>query len=227
MDDNPGFDTKVNGWLSALSGADAEPGETPDPSCEDAGDLEEEPEEIDLNELPELSKYRQALNQSAAYRWLLSSLWAQRGLEVPGGQQCIRTQIRRAMVAKLRPEKILSRQDPGEVQVRFSLDWDPRRFHKEQEYEVSLEQMLGKAVVLTGYGKEVQITTCSEYMAQVWPETGPALLRCLQQASRVTDSTSAPWVYKGRRQSQNDLVSFMLTDPRKQGHSLVGRLYVF
>lgn len=120
---------------------------------------------------------------------------------MPGGQPCIRTQIRQAIIGKLRPKKILSRRDPGEVRIDFSLNWDLGRFYEEQEYQVPLEQVLEQAVTLTGYGNDVQITTCPEYMSQVWPETGPALVRYLQVALKIPYGKELPIAGKGTHHS--------------------------
>jgi len=191
---------KVAGWLSAI----ADPEDTQG-IChlQDRGrdaaaqviyqDEDEGGELVDVDELPELSKYRHALTQSFAYQWLLSSFQVQRRLTSPGGQPCIRTGIRQTIIHKLRPVKILSRHDSGEATMSFVVHWDPVRFHAEQEYGAPLTDVLERAVTITGYGNDVQVSTCLDYMSQTWPETGIALLRFLQATVAVLQDTGGSW----------------------------------
>ncbi|KAH6838544.1 hypothetical protein B0I37DRAFT_419478 [Chaetomium sp. MPI-CAGE-AT-0009] len=166
------FRYKVSTWLATSSVAEL--GDAVDANCHDGQDRDcangthqhtKDEEPIDIDELPDLPKYRQALCQSPAYQWLLSSFMVQRALFVPGEQRCMRTKIRKIIIENLRPEKRLSRRDLG--------------------YNAPLEDVLARAVTITGHGNDVQVATCLDYMTQTWPETGASLLNFLQDAVKT------------------------------------------
>ena len=64
----------------------------------------------------------------------------------------------------------------------FILDWGISDFHEKQQYECGIPEMLEKAVVLTGYDKHIQATTCREYISQIWGDEGLEILDMLQRA---------------------------------------------
>jgi hypothetical protein len=105
----------------------------------------------------------------------------------------MRTKIRKTILEKLRPEKKLSRRDPGEEAVRFVVHWDPLRFFEEQGYNAPPEDVLELAVTVTGHANDVQVATCMDYIAQTWPETGPALLKFLKAAIKTVCRDRGSW----------------------------------
>jgi hypothetical protein len=195
------FNHKVPEWLALCSVGISEDAEDENPSdgqnqhfADGAHQHADDEEPPDIDELPDLARYRRALCQSPAYQWLLAALQAQRSLAVPGGHRCVRTQIRRAIVDALRPRRKLSRRDAGGARMRFKVDWDPLWFHEGQRYNEPIEDVLERAVTITGHGNEVQVATCLEYMTQTWPQTGPALLKSLQAAVTEIRGRDRWWV---------------------------------
>lgn len=136
-------------------------------------------ENVDEDQLPELSVYHRALIQSSAYRWLVETLRRERDSMVPGKSDA-RASMRDQIIDALGRPKRVSRKDRQEVQAVFYSNWDPFTFWKDQQYESPLRDVLARAVTLTGYRNSVEAVTCLQYMRQTWPETGPALLDLLQ-----------------------------------------------
>ncbi|KEZ39111.1 hypothetical protein SAPIO_CDS10501 [Scedosporium apiospermum] len=136
-------------------------------------------EDVDDDQLPELSTYRRALPQSSAYRWLVQTLLRERDLTVPGNSNTMVSMRDQIIDAFGRPKRV-SRKDLQEVKAVFFSNWDPFTFWKDQQYESPLKDVLARAVTLTGYGNNVEAVTCLQYLRQTWPETGPALLGLIQ-----------------------------------------------
>ena len=185
------FQAKISSWLAGCGGTSTNDAGRPE---NHQGAVEEQLWEdwmdlFDYDELPELSRYRQILTQSFAYRWLISTLQARRGLAVPEGQPSVQSQISRSIVEKLRPGNKFSRNDMSKARLCFQLDWNFEDFYREQRYGVPIEEVLERAVTLTGHGNDVQVCTCLEYMSQTWPETSLALLKFLQRVFRISPDT--------------------------------------
>lgn len=136
-------------------------------------------EDVDEDQLPELSVYHRAIIQSSAYRWLVETLRRERDLMVPGNSDA-KASTRDQIIDALGRSKRVSRKDRQEVQAVFYSNWDPFTFWNDQQYESPLRDILARAVTLTGYRNSVEAVTCLQYMHQTWPETGPALLGLLQ-----------------------------------------------
>jgi len=77
--------------------------------------------------------------------------------------------------------------------MEFSIDWDFLQFFTEQDYDIPVEDVLERAVTITGYGNEVQVAKCRDYMSQTWPETGAAVLNFLQSAVAVLRGRGGLW----------------------------------
>lgn len=133
--------------------------------------------------------YREVLAKAQAYQWLQSSILVKSTLQVPGpgaaAASVIGDQIIRAIG---RPTKF-SRKTTQELCMRFIIEWDPFLFSQEQEYDLPLGYVLAYAITLTGYGNNVQATTCESYMRQTWPETGTRLLAFLHRTAENESGT--------------------------------------
>jgi DNA-directed RNA polymerase subunit RPC12/RpoP len=66
--------------------------------------------------------------------------------------------------------------------LSFDIDWDPRGFLDEQNYDTTISTALERAITITGTYENAQALTCMEYMAKVWPETGQDTILALQAA---------------------------------------------
>ena len=73
-------------------------------------------DDLDETELPGLAAYRQLLTQAPAYKWLLSSLQAERILTTPGLMDT-RSEIRNRIIDAFGRPKKFSRGECREVQM--------------------------------------------------------------------------------------------------------------
>lgn len=55
-----------------------------------------------------------------------------------------------------------------------------------QNYEVRSEEALPRVLVLTGNGNNIQCSTITEYLSEVWPYYGPGILKPYQDVGPVT-----------------------------------------
>lgn len=125
------------------------------------------------------------LRASTAYRWLKSATLAESALYVPRqGRLCATKTAGDSLIGAVDASAKVSRgRRIATVCVDFLVDWDPFLFVQEQEYNSPLAETLPFVIALTGYGNNVQATTCEEYMRQTWPESGPLFLSFLQRAA--------------------------------------------
>ncbi|KAI9832643.1 MAG: hypothetical protein M1819_004228 [Sarea resinae] len=71
------------------------------------------------------------------------------------------------------------------LDAEYHLHWIPVKFLKSQ-YEDGVLQPLDAVLAVTGSAINAQATTCAAYMRQIWPVSGPRLLRGIQ-TSLVAD----------------------------------------
>ena len=136
---------------------------------------------VDPEELPSLEKYRGQLNQDPVYQWLVARIASTIALETPGPTDA-EAGIRDVLTAHFDQRKHISRRKVLRAVINFDIDWRIAAFHREQQYSCTLDQVLEQAITLTGFGNDVQATTCLEYVTQTWGSSGSQLLRLLQQA---------------------------------------------
>jgi hypothetical protein len=147
------------------------------------------PEDDEL-ELADLEKYRHILIESSPYRWLVSSIHRESAMAVAGPN--LASAIRGQIVQKLGRLRTISLKAPPELsRVAFKVPLDLPAIFEEQQYDVSAAEALPKVITLTGHGDNVQAVTCLDYMTQIWPQTGPAIIYLCQQLldDRTEDST--------------------------------------
>jgi hypothetical protein len=63
--------------------------------------------------------------------------------------------------------------------VSAMVNWSPKTFFHEQ-FSKTLQPQLSDVVVLSGYGDQIQATTCREYVQQTWPLLGMEVLDAVQ-----------------------------------------------
>ncbi|KAK4224032.1 hypothetical protein QBC38DRAFT_446839 [Podospora fimiseda] len=154
--------------------------------------LESDPN-IDEDHL--LNAFRVVLHDSAAYRWLISSIELSIQFHVIGRN--IKNQIRDEILDKVGTSCLGSL---GEVDAIFRVSWayNPH-FYWFQEFLCTNggTVKLLKNLTATGDSMEYQVlaTTSFEYMTLVWPHTGGALLKFLedlfQDANKMSRRTQS------------------------------------
>jgi hypothetical protein len=156
-------------------------------SLERLGD-EDHWEDDDDIDMPDIAEYRDILRQSSACQWLQSCIHTTSSLQIPGQDSAADSIGDRILQAAGRPARF-SRKQTQQIQMQFTVDLDLFSFIREQQYDETASVILANAITLTGYGKNLQATTCSKYMKQTWPETGPQLLTLLGHAAEDSSAT--------------------------------------
>lgn len=69
---------------------------------------------------------------------------------------------------------------PERVKVCHKLEWNPRAFYKQHEYDVEYLDFLEQAVVLVAAEDRVQASTVTQYLHQCWPHLADVVLATLK-----------------------------------------------
>jgi hypothetical protein len=155
------------------------------PEADNAADGLAEPELGSLN----FSSYYEILTSSPAYKWLVSAVQAQLSLTTMSPdrahpvRQCVLEHTNRSRKIQRRP--ILD-----VYQASFEIEVDPLWCLHDQEYSKRPQEVIASMIVLTGSEGNVYATTCLEYLALVWPETGPRILEVIGQALQNPRNTT-------------------------------------
>lgn len=131
----------------------------------------------------QLHVYSDHLASGDAYQWLLTRL--QREIDhVTIGESSLDS-IRQTILSSLPPVRKLSRKLPSPTcNANFHVDWDILNFFEEQGYPQPWEEALEHILTLTGSSWDAHALTCAQYMRQIWPGTGDALVEWLKKTIR-------------------------------------------
>jgi hypothetical protein len=141
-----------------------EMGDQHGPQFEDHG---AEPETI-MSEL-DAARINFAVNTSS-FAWFLQAAESRSQLDYNSADSL--QSIRQAVSSALKQYRGNRALRPQQVGVR--MDWDPRLFVQQQEYEGV--ESLKTALAITGTAMNTQLSSCRDYLNQVWPLTGEAVL---------------------------------------------------
>jgi hypothetical protein len=143
-------------------------------------------EEYDLEEpdTTDVLAYRELIFKSPAYQWLVATL--RREFYVSPAEQDDMTQIRTTVLQCLPPTRRMSRKTSSETYtVGFHVNWDPLKFFVEQEYGISPDKALLRALTLTATSdSHVQCLPCLNYLRQMWPFTGDGFIEFISGVLR-------------------------------------------
>lgn len=158
-------------WVNGVSASD--PDDTSTSAALESGDVE----------LSRLDGYEKLLQQSEAYRWLLSKIYQQSQLTF--GSPDFLKEVGTRVFDQLRTRESMrkmSRHKPSSLaEVKFQLDWNPRIYAQDPTSASFSSDILSKILCLTGTRSEAQAMTVSEYILQTWPITGEPILRLLEK----------------------------------------------
>jgi hypothetical protein len=170
--------------------------------------------DMDVSQLPDLQAYREIIKQASSYQWLLWRIAAAHKLECPGPVN-VQKAIKDYILKSLGLQKQFSRRKFPQVNINYHLDWDLSVFHAEQRYPCSVEQVLEQAITITGYGNDVQASTCLQYVNQTWGEMGVGLLQILQQA--ILGSPNPTSSHKGSLSEHNSPAELSISASYRYG----------
>ncbi|KAF2015665.1 hypothetical protein BU24DRAFT_491882 [Aaosphaeria arxii CBS 175.79] len=127
---------------------------------------------------PRYEEVRSYLLEGLAYEWLIKRvqtaglLTDRKGTTVETIAETMNTILASTVTPKSRENHV--------IQVHFSLDWDLLYFLKEQEYGVSPEIAIERAITITGAHDDAQALSCVDYMWQTWESIGQEMIEVLK-----------------------------------------------
>lgn len=145
------------------------------------GDINPDPTSTtDLSQMPQ---YRQFIQESSAYRWLLTKLKQHNRLtcEKPNIMDEIGVAIRNKLKTTESLRKMSRNRTPVLVEMTYTVNWNLLGFMQNRGIPSPFAAALPNILCLTGTWDEAQATTVIEYMDQTWPQSGRALITLLQK----------------------------------------------
>jgi hypothetical protein len=161
----------------------------------------------------ELSVYRKAIVNSAAYEWLIASLIRESSFHWDESQPRIMVdEVRHTILTQIPTGTISKRQAPCKHSASFELPWRTLEQRLEEECVNRGIATLGLAipgsvVATCSSSDQIQISTVRQYMEQTWPSGGTGLLNVLQ---RVMDDRPGTLI-RSKTASSCPLMTCMLT----------------
>ncbi|KAF5636038.1 hypothetical protein F52700_5352 [Fusarium sp. NRRL 52700] len=134
------------------------------------------------NDLSQMPQYRQFIQGSEAYRWLLTKISQQSRLscEEPSLMDRIGNTIRNQFKEHIPHHKMSRKKSSVRFEVTYSLRLDVIGLMKGSGISSSFDKAFPDILCLTGSWDEAQAITIAEYMEQTWPHSGRAILTLLQ-----------------------------------------------
>lgn len=126
---------------------------------------------------PQSSKvaYKELIQRSPEFTWILACLKCASRFDWQASTTMSR--IRKDVLANFPAENIVSRRStPTQYRVECNMDWDPIQFLQDQQYDGDAAWALEHAIVLTGSESNCQASIVRDYLEELWPVTGLAVL---------------------------------------------------
>jgi hypothetical protein len=136
-------------------------------------------------ELANAAAHQEFVQESAAYRWLLSMIQGSWRLGTPGtlnAMSNISASIAGRILSQPAARKFSSRLTPVTIELEVSLEWDLLVFIEEQQYGVSRpEDVLDRVICLTGTWSEAHAVTPLQYLEQVWRSSSTPMYELMRK----------------------------------------------
>ncbi|GKZ26323.1 hypothetical protein AbraIFM66951_002245 [Aspergillus brasiliensis] len=135
--------------------------------------------ESKASNLPPLELYSTLIRSAPVYTLLLNNI--RRECLFARSESDIMGKVRKIILESLPVSTRINRQIAAETfDISFKVRWDPLKFLVDEQYEDSPEKAIGKVITLTGSAMSAQAMTCGEYLRQVWPSTGPSVMKLMK-----------------------------------------------
>ncbi|CVL04069.1 uncharacterized protein FMAN_14837 [Fusarium mangiferae] len=172
------------------------------------------------SELSQMPQYRQFIQGSEAYRWLLTKISQQSRLscEEPSLMDKIGNTIREKLKECIPHHKMSRKKASIEFEVSYSVKLDVVGLMEGSGIFSSFDKALPNIRCLTGKWDEAQATSVAEYISQTWPQSGSATLSLLQDllSDQERFLTVPTWPETARRRVSN---TCLLEGTMNQGHN--------
>ncbi|KAF5598793.1 hypothetical protein FPCIR_2717 [Fusarium pseudocircinatum] len=134
------------------------------------------------NDLSQMPQYRQFIQGSEAYQWLLTKISQQTRLscEEPSLMDRIGNTIRNTLKESIPHHKMSRKKASIGFEMTYSVTLDVIGMMKRSGISSSFDKALPNILCLTGKRDEAQATSVAEYMDQAWPHSGGAIISLLQ-----------------------------------------------
>ncbi|KAL2201754.1 hypothetical protein CC79DRAFT_1402082 [Sarocladium strictum] len=149
-----------------------------------------EREPTETSQSSDLDDYQEILKSSTALAWLRSHILQQSFLSgaEPSSSNNIRQTIRKTLrtpslpnaQSSAQPIKVSRKLNPQVYTATFHLDWNPIQFTQQELSQTNPGATFAQVITISGTDNILQALSCEEYVAQVWPQSGPSLLQLLQ-----------------------------------------------
>ncbi|KAG5762801.1 hypothetical protein H9Q72_009105 [Fusarium xylarioides] len=162
------------------------------------------------NDLSQMPQYRQFIQGSEAYRWLLTKISQQGRLscEEPSLMDRIGNTIRNKLKESIPHHKMSRKKSSIGFEMTFSVTLDIIGMMKRSGISSSFGKALPNILCLTGKWDEAQATSVTEYMDQTWPQSVSAIVSLLQDLLAGQERFSSQY-----RVSLDTFRSGTLTEP--------------
>lgn len=133
---------------------------------------------------PGICAYADCVSDPRGYQWLSETLRAK--IKHRPSVLDARRQIRNVVIKTLRDvrsKNILSMSETQPIKpqrIALEIDWDPKSFVVEQQYDLTPEDAIANAITVTGSPKDCQALTTSQYLTQTWASTGDSMIRLIR-----------------------------------------------
>ena len=133
--------------------------------------------DFDISDIPNGPESQKFLFEGAEYTWLLQRVRnAASELTKDGPQQVIKSFVDALA-------KTDSRRNTMDLCLTVDMAWSPTNFCLEQFADSEEPVDLTSIIVLTGTANQPRASTCGQYITQMWPTNGKAILACIQDAT--------------------------------------------
>lgn len=138
-------------------------------------------DEVDDNDIPTPMigpKYEELIQHSPELAWLASCLDSVARIDLTRATSY--TRIQEVLLNNLPAEHVVSRRrTPDSYVLECRLKWDPVVFLIQEGYAGDRAWALRHTITLTGVGSCCQASTVEDYVKEIWPVTGLAVLDVL------------------------------------------------
>ncbi|ETS73790.1 hypothetical protein PFICI_14736 [Pestalotiopsis fici W106-1] len=153
-----------------------------DMTLESVGNDEDQNDEPDHSRdeyLPKaLSDYYRVVQNSSAYEWLRGRLRREILYPITGISHIAR--IHEVVLENIAFLKVSWQTSLAKCNVQYVVDWDPLDFVTSQDYGEPPNEVIIRALTLTGSLTNAEALTSGDYIRRTWPDTGEHFLHLLQ-----------------------------------------------
>lgn len=153
-----------------------------------------------IDQEDQLRKYKKFIQGSVAYQSLLCRMCQHHELSTEGRNRLLELNSTICDQVRMQQKKYMSRQRPSPlVELSFRVNWNPRHYLLFLDDEPLAENILDRVLCLTGSWEEAVATTVRDYVQQIWPVTGGAVLDLLKKMVLGTENEEHEVSLPGKR----------------------------